>query len=240
MDENVHASTPGASPEGNFLTRAVWTLVSPRRLFDDVARDAPWWQPFVWVSLLNMVVAYLSTPIQKQLVRLNPNEVPPEQLQETLAAMDKFAVLGMVTTPVVVLLTSLVIAGISYIAVSVLAQAPSFRRHFTIYLYASLPVSVGLLLGTLVTHQRGIENIRSIEDAVASFGPAALLEPGQRILYPVLSTLDLFSIWFYVLVAMGASYVFGMKRGAALLVVIPVWLIYLLFALVGSRISVAA
>ena len=101
-----------SSDEGSFFSRFIWVFLSPKRLFDDIAEgDVPWWQPWVWVSLLNMVTAYISMPIQKQLVRLNPNNLTEEQLQQNLDALDKFGFLGVISTPVGVLISSVIVVS---------------------------------------------------------------------------------------------------------------------------------
>ncbi|MDH3216516.1 MAG: hypothetical protein OEN01_09525, partial [Candidatus Krumholzibacteria bacterium] len=87
----------GAAGSEGFLSRFIWTISSPQRLFADIADGAHWWQPWVWVSLINMVIAYISVPIQIQLIRLNPRGVPDEQLQQTLEAMEKFGFLGVIS-----------------------------------------------------------------------------------------------------------------------------------------------
>jgi energy-converting hydrogenase Eha subunit F len=234
MNEEV-----GAGSRGGFLPRLIWTFQSPRQLYEDIASgEAHWWQPWVWVSLINMVIAYMSIPIQVQLTSLNPRDVPEEQLQQTLEAMEKFGFLGVISTPVVVLITSLIIVGISYLVLSVLAEDARFKKYFTVYLYASIVSSVGLLLGTILTVSKGVENIRSIEDASSSFSPAILLPPGNEILRVVLSTgLDVFQVWFYLLVGAGVIHVFGLSKRSAVLVVVPVWLLFVLVSLVSLRLS---
>jgi hypothetical protein len=220
---------------GTFFSRFVWALTAPKRLYEDIAAESPWWQPWVWVSIINMIIAYIGLPIQKQLVSLRSSELSSEELEQTLEAMDSFGILGVVTAPIVVLITSLIIAGISFLVVSVQAQEANFRKYWTLYLYGSVIASIGLLLGTIVTLMKGVGNIRSIEDAYASFGPAFLAS--AKVPHAILSTLDVFSVWFYILIAGGVMRIFGMSRMSAIFVVVPIWLLYVLFALVSSSFS---
>lgn len=238
MTESTDTAMPGPPyAGGTFVSRFVWLFQSPRRLFEDIAGGAPWWQPWVWVSLINMVIAYLSLPIQIHLMGLNPRDLPPEQLEQTLESMAKFGHLGLISTPVVVLLTSLIISAITYIAVSVMAESAGFKKYLTLYMYSSVPASLGLLLGTIMTRLKGVESLRSIEDAVASFGPAMFVGAGSPKTHAILGSLDLFYIWFYILVGAGVMQVFGLGRKAAALVVVPLWLVYVLISLVSARAS---
>jgi hypothetical protein len=237
MNEPEGSSNGGPGQSGNFVTRFVWTFVSPKPLYDDIAGGAPWWQPWAWASLISMVVAYLSIPVQMQLARLNPSGQPQEQLDQTIEAMEKFGFLGVISTPVALLVIGLIVGGISYVLVNLLAEESSFKKYFTLMFYGNIVVAVGQLLGTLVTRMKGVETIRSIHDAAAPFGPAVLASPDQKILYPLLASLDVFYIWYYALVVAGLVRIFRMSTANAVLAVIPVWLLQVLFALISARLS---
>lgn len=221
--------------QGTFVSRFVWTFVSPRKMFADVEAGVHWLQPLVWVSLINMVTAKISVPIQIQIARLNPGNAPQEQVDQSIEMMEKFWFLGIVTTPVVILFTGLIILGISYLVLSSLSERAKFGRHFCLYLYASIMISVGTLLSTLLTRMRGVETIRVVEDAYSNFGPSVLFPAANKILTPILSTFDVFYVWFYILVGMGVVQIFKLSGRMAALVVVPIWLLYVLLAVVSAR-----
>jgi len=223
----------------NLISRLAGIFHSPKRVFSDIDAGTPWWQPFVCVSLLNMIVAYIVIPIQIQLFRLRADQMPKEQFEESLRHMQTFPIkyLGIIAVPVMVLIMGLIFAAASYIAVSVLSEKASFKKHLTIYFYASIVASIGILVSTLVVLGKGVENIRTVRDAAAPFGPAAFVPEAQKILYAVLSTLDVFSLWFYALIALGVMQVFRLSWRSALLVVIPIWLLSVLGALIGTRLG---
>jgi len=118
----------------NFLSRFMGIFFSPKKIFSDVDAGVPWWQPWIWVSVLNMIVAYVVIPVQVQLYRLRNDQIPKEQLEQTLQQMQSFPVkyLGIVTAPVVILIVGLIFAAASYIAVSVLSERASFKKHLTL------------------------------------------------------------------------------------------------------------
>jgi hypothetical protein len=237
MNGSEGASNGGEGQAGSFISRFVWTFVSPKQLYEDIAAGAHWWQPWVWVSLISMVVAYISIPIQMQLTRLNPNGQPQEQIDQAVEAMEKFGFLGVISTPVMLLIVGLIVGGISYVLVNLLAEESSFKKYFSLMFYANIVVAVGQLIGILVTRMKGVEAIRSIHDAAASFGPAMLVDPDQKVLYPVLASLDVFYIWYYALMVAGLIRIFRMSTANAVLAVIPVWLLQVLFALISARFS---
>ncbi len=229
----------GTGPSMNFVSRFVGIFHCPKRVFSDVDAGTPWWQPWICVSVVSMIVAYVVIPVQIQLFRLRESEMSKEQFEQSLQAMQTFPVkyLGILTSPIMLLIVGLTFAAASYIAVSVLSEKASFKKHLAIYFYASIVASVGMLISNLVVRAKGAENIRTMRDAVAPFGPAAFVPAAQKIPYAVLSTLDVFSLWFYVLMALGVVHVFRLSWRSAVLVVIPVWLLSVLIALVGTRLG---
>lgn len=243
MYRETMSEEEGRGPELGFLSRGFSIFHSPGRVFEDIDRGAPWWQPWVWASLVNIAIGYALFPIQMHLYRLNPGGLPEDQVARMIENMQSFPLkpIGIIIgAPVTVLFVALAFAAISYVAVSVLSERADFKKHLTIYLYASIVAWVGVLFSNMVVRWNGIENIRSARDAIVSFGPAAFVPEGHRIGYAVLSTLDAFSIWFYVLMGLGVIRVFRLSRWSAVLVVVPVWLLYVLIALIGARLAAVA
>ena len=223
-------------PSMGFLPRFIGIFVSPRRVFAEIDRGSPWWEPWVWGSLIYMIVAYLSLPVQVRLFELTRDQMSPEEFERSLAwaqtTLAKALAIG--AWPVWVLFEGVLFAALSYIAVSALSEFSSFKKHLTICLWSSIVASVGVLLSNIVVRLKGIEEIRGVRDAMAPFGPAVLLpDSGGKMWYALLSTLDIFSIWFYALMAVGVMQVFRMSRRASILVVIPVWLVSILIALIA-------
>jgi hypothetical protein len=238
MSEEI-GNGAGLRPSGSVISRLLGIFYEPGKVFADVDRGARWWEPWLWVSLVNMIVAYIVIPIQVQLYRLREGQLPQEQFELAIEKMQAAPIkyLGIVTAPVTVLIVGVLFASVSFIAVSALSERANFKKHLTICLWGSLVWWVGVLVSTVVVRARGIEEIRTFRDAMAPFGPAAFVAEGHKVWLAVLSTLDLFALWFYALVALGAVRVFRISWRAAILVVAPVWLLYVLFELISARLS---
>jgi hypothetical protein len=225
--------------QGTFVERLMWTFLSPKRLYADIAAGVDWWQPLVWVSVVNMVTSYISLPIQVKLAGLNPDGVSAEELEQTLLAMQDLKNVGLllISTPVAVLFFGVIVAGVSYLILSVLSERSTFKHYFSLYLYSSVVMSVGVLLGTVLTRMKGLDAIRTMEDAFVSFGPAMMFSPDSKIVTSVLTTFDIFYIWFYVLLGAGVVHVFKVPPRSAAVVVVPVWLVFVLVSLVSARVT---
>ncbi len=203
--------------------RIGWIFTSPTRVFDDVREGrVSWWQPWLFVSAIYVLVGWLSLPIQRVLVELNPRGIDPDQLDRQLEMMERFAPVQIVATPGVMLVTGFIGAGVTYALVSLLAREASFRRYFTITWYASIVASLSQLISVLVVRQRGLDVIEGPRDAMVTASLRFLAPDG--IAGALLGTIELFTIWSLVLIGLGVVRVFDLSPRRAALVVLPWWL----------------
>jgi hypothetical protein len=217
----------------SLVNRLVWIFVSPARVFAEIREgNARWWQPWIWQSVIYLIAGYLSLPIQRAVMELNVNDLSPDDLAKQLEFMDRFGVLQILATPVLLLLFSLALAGITYVLVTILSSKANFRQYFTITLYASIIGALSMLVSTVVVRMRGVETIRVPEDAQVSLGLGFLVPEGMW--HAVLNSVEVFAVWSLILIGMGLMHVFDMTRKQAVACVIPWWVIIALFAIMGQ------
>jgi hypothetical protein len=220
------------------LNRFIWIFVSPTRVFDDV-RDgrSPWWEPWIWQSIIYAIAGYISLPIQRAVTELNADNLSPEQLEQQLSAIDRFGWLQVVATPPLILLLGLFLAGVTYVLVTILSSRANFRQYFTITLYASLIGGVAMLVSNIAVRLRGLDAIRSVQDAQVTIGLGFLAPEGSTAAYAVLSTINVFSIWSFVVLGLGLMRVFDMSRNQAIACVVPWWVISVIFSVLGAALG---
>jgi hypothetical protein len=220
----------------DFFNRFVWIFTSPSKVFSDVKEGkASWWQPWVWMSAIYIVVGYYARPIQIAVTELNLGNLTPEQLDKRLELMEGWMYwVQLASTPLVMLVAALAVSGISYILVSILSERANFKKYFTISLYTSIVASLASVVATLVIRMKGVETIRTAADAKFSIGLAFLAPEEGMLVRAILSSVDFFSVWSYVLIAMGLMHVFDMSRKNAIYCLIPIWMIQVLFLLIAE------
>jgi hypothetical protein len=218
-----------------FLRRIVWMFASPARVFDEIRENQVHWvQPWIILSVLYVVITWIGLPIQRALLELNPGDLPTEQLDRQMEMMDKYGFAQLVFAPALVLIMGLIVAGISYVLVTVLARAATFKQYFTLMLFTSIIGAAGYLVTTTVVRLRGVENIMAPADAQFSLSLRMLAPENSAALRGLLGTFEFFTIWGFILVVMGLQRIFGMSRGAAIACLVPVWLISAAVAIVGE------
>lgn len=231
MDEDLQTRENEMEPEGNFFSRIGWLFFSPSKLFADITKQPEWWQPWAWVSLFGLVGVYLAEPITIAVVKLNPSKLDPEQVQQTLEAIEKYMLIGYFLTPISSLIQALIVAAIGYLVLTVIVEGVDFRRFFTLFLYSNVIVTVGSVLSTLLVRQRGTENIQRPEDAAVSFGLDFLVPEGNKALESLASSLNVFTIWSLVIIVLGVMHIFRASRNQGIITAIPIWLVYVVFGL---------
>lgn len=210
-------------------------LTGPASVFDDIREGRVGWrQPWLIISVLYMIVTWLGLPIQVALIELNPQNVPAEQLDPQIRMMESFGWLWVVLTPVGVLIMQLVVAGLSYILVTILSQRATFKQYLAISFFTGIPAMIGQLISVLMIRGRGVEEIMGPDDARMSFSLRALAPADSAVLKGVYGSVEFFTIWSMVLLALGLQRVFGMSRGQAIAVLVPIWLIYVIMLIMGE------
>jgi hypothetical protein len=208
----------------DFLKRLVWIFVSPNRVFDDIReRRVSWWQPWFVVSLFYMVITWMSLPIQTALAELNP-ELTTEQIDQQVQFTEQFGLIFVALSPVGALLFTLLVAGLSYIAVTIASRAATFKQYLTLIFFAGIVGVIGSLVSTVMVRARGLENITGPVDAQMTLS-LRTLAPDNAVLRGVLGSFEFFAIWSLVLVVMGLMRIFGMSRAQSIMVAVVLWII---------------
>ncbi len=238
MDEELRiqqGATP-QTPEGNVFSRLCWTIVSPAKLYADIDRSPTWWQPWIWVSVIGMLGLYVAAPVNLAVMKLNLGGQAPEQVQKTIEMMEKYSLVGYFFVPFAALLQALIVSAIGYVVLSIVITQGAFRKYFTLYLYSNIIVSVGAVISSLLVRMKGIDSIQSIRDAMISFGLDFLVPEGHKFLEAVAASINVFSIWSFVIIALGLMHLFRATVNQAILAVIPLWLVNVVFGLIMAAI----
>jgi hypothetical protein len=215
----------------SFFNRFAWIFTSPDKVFEDITEGkAPWWQPWVWISIISIIAGYFYTPVTVAVIELNPNGLPPEQLDQQL----RFAEMTwlQLITPIVVLIMSLIVAGLSYILVSILSEKANFKKYFTLSLYAGIVSTLTTVVTTLVIRMKGIDSIQTPADARFSLGLGFLAPEEGALIRALLTSIDFFTIWVFILMVLGLQHIFSMSRKHAVYCIIPLWILNVIFSLI--------
>jgi hypothetical protein len=146
----------------------------------------------------------------------------------------KFAYVQLIIAPAGVLILAFVLAGLSYVVVTLASKAATFKQYLTLMLFTDVVGVVGYLITTTIVRLRGVENITVPDDARFSLSLRMLAPENSAALKGLFGSIEFFAIWGFVLIVMGLRRIFGLSLGAAIACVIPVWLLYAVMGILGE------
>ena len=186
----------------------------------------------LYFALRNGLAPIMDAEMSKQAAAMaekNPN-MTAEQLAGAKSAMEKFAMFG---TVIFIPIGVLIAAVLLWLAGKLFDAKVAFAAAMMIVTYSQIPKIAEMVLSA-------IQGLFLEPEAITSrysvtLGPARFLDPDANpILMTVLGGLDVFTIWVFVLCAIGLSVVARVPIKRAAFVSAAVWLVSLLPALYGA------
>lgn len=234
-------SQPAISPVG----RIVGVFFSPKATFEDVVRKPSWALPAVLLTLLSFCVSFainqrinwrefMSQQIEKSPQSAN---MSPEQKEQRIEGGAKFSptftwVIG-VTGPIIFVL---VVAAVMWGAYNLLGGAnTNFGTAFAITSHAALTGLVSSLLFILVLYLKPPGTV-DLENPVATNLAAFLPDDSAKWLVALLKSIDIFTVWTLILLAIGFAATNRKKlRGSkAFTIAFSVWGVYVVCRVGGA------
>ena len=232
------------------LSRLTGVFFEPAKAFEDIAVKPAFWAPLILTIVAGVIFSallgqHVGWPlIVREQAEMNPmaqrqmEQMPEEQrqkntaLQTTLAPIFSYAasVLG---RPVSYLIVGAILLGI----VRGMMSAPvRFKQVFAVLCYSALPGIIQTALKAVVMFLKKPEEFNMINPL--AFNPAAFMDykTSSKFVYTVASSLDVFTIWAILLIAIGLKAAGGKKlsfAGALTAVALP-WAI---LVLIGASVA---
>jgi hypothetical protein len=202
---------------------------------------------FVVVGYILFAAVYFKIGMQQVVdnqIQLNPKQA--EAMQQASPAQREMSekISLYVTEGVFIANPLLVLAGVAVLSLGlwgtinfVFGGKAKFGSIFSVWMFASLPGIVKVLLGIVVIFSGVAPESFNIKN-YAPTNAGAFLNPleANNALYALATSLDLVTIWTLVLLGMGTAIVAGVKRTSGYIAVFGWWAI---FVLIGVGIAAA-
>lgn len=231
--------TPEAPASANSFGRIFGALFSPKATFESIAQRPTWLAPLVVLCVLSTaIIAVFGQRVgwhdfMTRQIESNSRtaQLSTEQKNQIIAQQEKFAPFGAYGGVVIGTFVGAVVIAAIFLGVFNLTSGTKigFKTSLGIVSYGWVPGIVAGLLGLLILFLKDPSTV-DLENLVAS-NPAALLSSeSPKWLASLLRSLDLFSFWMMILMAIGYSATNPKKIsfGKALGSIVAVWLVYVL------------
>ncbi len=220
----------------NAVLDLVKVLYEPGAVFERLREKPSFWQPFIAICVVQLVLGVLQLPYTKAAMA-----VQFAQMQARGAAgpadPSKFAMIGLLFLPIGLLLIFLILAALLWVLTSVLAGDAKFATLLSVTTYAGITF-VLLSVGGLATLMlKGVQGITSPADLQPALGLDLLVPEAGRFTTALLKAFNPFSIWGVILTAIGIQTTHRTSKGTAYTVAAVAFLIGTLigagFAMLG-------
>src|SRR5207244_9846094 len=231
------APPPAAEPKPNSFARIFGVLFSPGETFASIARRPTWAVPLLVIVIIGYVCTALVVPRmdwdkitamqQEQMKQRNPN-VSEQQLEQG-ARVGK--ALGKVIPwlfPIFGVIWYLLMAGVLLLTFRLTGSEGNFSQAFSATLYAWMPQVISTIIGTIVIVARGglVDPEQMATMVKTNLGFLADMKT-QPMLFALLSSLDIFTIWTVVLLIIGFAALSRSSKGKAAAIVIGWWVVFI-------------
>lgn len=196
----------------NAFGRVFRCFTEPRPVFGEIAGKPT----FFWVLLLTLAVAlgaqlFLSPRIDMeatiaQSMRQAGREVSEEALQEAVKGAERFRVLGLILGPLGVLAVTFLLGGVYFLALRFVGSEAEYPAVLSAVAHAGFPPSAvqsGLM--AVVASTRVAFPAQEIPKLLKSNLAAFLPEDAPKGLVALGEVLDIFNVWYWVLLVWGLS-----------------------------------
>ena len=187
-----------------------------------------WVAPLIVVSVVSIIAGIIRVPIVEH--ALESMQMPGTATPEQLATIMKWQRLLVWIAPLGAALVYAFNALILFAVSSVMAVKASYRSYFNLVAGLSLISLLALIAGTVILKTKEVTNVAELQPALGLdiFMP----EGSNKYLTALLGFFNIFEIWWIVMAVLIISHAFGVTRGKALAVVLPLSLLGLIFRVV--------
>ncbi len=216
----------------NPLQRIIGVFCYPGQTFEQVDRRPDWWMPLLIVTAATLLFTYLTLPISlpeqmaKQEQKMAERGMNYQQIEKAMAMGEKlgkfFGLIGAVVGPGIwALIASLFLWFVGSV---LLGGKTTYRKIFSVYLYASL---IGVLDMLIRLPLVLVKESAEIQFNLTLFLPD---EQSGTLAYMAAQSLGVFTIWHFVVLAIGFSVIYRFSIQKAGLAMSALWLLSVIFS----------
>ena len=226
-------------PKPNAFARMAGAIVSPEETFASIARRPEWVAPL----LIWMAVALVGGIIFAQKVDFGAaaraameerSDIPPDAMENSVKIATAMGKVFAYCAPIIVAIIMFLVAGIFHLAFRLFGGEGTYKHSLAATVYAWTPNIIQSILTYIVVLAKSEVDATQM-DTILRSNPAFLVSMKDNpVLYTLLSSLDIFSIWSLILFVIAFAFAMRVTKGKSAGIVIPLWLVYVLIKLVPA------
>jgi hypothetical protein len=226
-------SEPQAAPKPkNVFARIAGVLFAPADAFEEIVRRPAIVWPLVLIVAISFVSSALMVPrIDFESVKaMQAEQLRKQNPKMSDADLERFGRVAVASSKVIMWIAPLLtvvmfaaIAGVLLLAFRMMAGEGNFAQAMSVTLYAWMPLLLFSIIMLIVVVARWTFDPTMAATVVKS-NPAFLVDmKEQPVLFALLSSLDVFTIWSVVLFILGFSAMSRLSKGTSAGIVLVLW-----------------
>jgi hypothetical protein len=239
-----HAATlptpadPVAGP-GDALAGMLNIFIDPAATARRITKRLFWLYPLIVITVMVIVQQIVMAPYSMQVQRkvLQDRGVSAEQINTQLGMMSKFAFIGYIIAPILLVGMFALSAWLISVAASIVDVRTRFRYLFSLVSVCGMFYVVQTIAGLIVLKTKAPEDVQSRLDLQPPFGLDIFIHDVPKALQGILAFLNVFEIWSIVMLALTFAALTGASKGKSFFATSPLWLLGLVFAVLGSLLA---
>lgn len=218
-------------------------VLAPSRLFRGLRERRSWVVSFAALAIFSMVIEWFSFyPVLETVLRKLPEQASSEMIQDAIHHLGGRRAINVALVPVKMGVPIAIFSFVLYLVCSVSkpASLPDWKYFLAVVVWSSwIPVidkGLALLAHTVVGAVNPTTGFGFTQPL--GLGMVRLSSTDPALSYS-LNALNVFTVWYLVLLSIGISLLCGFPRMKALMTVSSVWLLGLFVSAVLLRFAVA-
>jgi hypothetical protein len=217
MDAGMQQPPAQQGGGGNALLDLVNVLYEPGAVFGRVKAKPRFLIPFLGLAALMLTIAFTMKPFFAAGLQAGAAEAASRLTPEQAARMPSAATQAtfvVVFTPIIVLLSVLIGAGLMWVTVSLTGSESKFKSLLSVLTYSYVTYVVFSIVTSVVLHLRGVESVASMADVRAQLGLDLLAPNAGKFLSAFLGGINPFSVWGVWMTGTGIAVTAGASKNA--------------------------
>ncbi len=232
-----HSPTLPLPPPKSGFQRLAGVLFSPGETFSDIARKPDVLVPLLLIVIIGFVTVALTashmdwdallTQQREMMKEKNPN-MSEQDIQRVERFQSGAMKVGPWFGPFIVVIMTVITAGVLLLVFRLFGGQGNFMQAWSTVLYAWVPRVIQQIVVSIIIVARGMVNPMEIPTIVKT-NPGFLVDmKEQPFLFSLLSSFDIFTIWYLVLLIIGFAIVAKVSRAKAATIILSIWLLIVL------------
>lgn len=239
QDNALATPAPDPGPKPNSFQRIIGVLFSPDATFASIARKPDWVVPLVLLLIVSLAAGVIMAPridfgsATREAMEQNKN-MKQEQIDRAVKMTSSIAKVMTYLSPVLSLIGLLIISGVLLLAFRLFGGEGDFKQAFSVVCYSSIPTIIkSVVTLIIIVVKGGIIPATMLATLVRSNLGFLVDMKTNPMAFALLSSIDIFSIWFLALLIIGFAYVSRLSKAKSAVIVISLWIVVCLIKLIG-------